>query len=211
MSQASTRPDPWSAVLGSAALAGVIVFACVCLAAQFLRTDLRWTRAPLSFYLVGPGGHVVQAAYLVLAAGLAALGAGMYRNLPPFARSAAPLVLFVVAGVALAVTALAKTNLPGMPVHLHGFVHLLAAATTFICVTTAMLLQSWRMRLDPAWRCMFLAASLLAASAFVDLGTYALLDFLPRGLMQKGVIALILLWLGGVSWRLAKTARHAAD
>jgi len=63
-------------------------------------------------------------------------------------------------------------------------VHQVAAATTFVCVTTAMLLQSWRIGLDPAWRGMFLAASLLAALAFVDLWTCALFDFFPRGRLR---------------------------
>jgi len=47
--------------IGTWALAGVIVFAVVAAAMQFLRTDLEFVRATLSFYLLGPLGAYSQA------------------------------------------------------------------------------------------------------------------------------------------------------
>jgi hypothetical protein len=67
-----------------------------------------------------------------------------------------------------------------------------------------MLLQSWRLRYDPRWRAHFRSAFVLAAVTFVALWTYALVKPIPRGLGEKIVIALILLWLGRAGWWLAR-------
>lgn len=199
--------DSFARVSGRIALAGILAFVAVCTAAQFLRTDLDWLKVPLSFYLIGPGGHVVKAAYLALALALVSLGSGLYCYVSSSTRSAAPLLLFIVSSAALAVTALAETDIPGKSQSLHGFVHLFAAATTFLCVTAAMLLQSSRMRLDPRWRSRFAPALTLAVIAFADLWVYAVGHVLPHGLMQKGVIVLIVLWLGWIAACLSRTRK----
>jgi hypothetical membrane protein len=186
--------------LGAVALIGVAVFAIVCGAVQFLRSDYDWLRVPLSFYVLGRHGQVVEASYFVLACGLVALGIGWHRALDRNARSAAPMLLFVLAAVALCVTAAESTDVPGQPPTLHGVVHVIAANATFLCVTVAMLLQSWRLRLDPSWRRRFRSALALAAITFVALWIDALVKGLPRGLSEKAVIVLILLWLWRSSW-----------
>lgn len=189
---------------GCALLAGcsVAVFVLVCGAAQFLRSDLDWIAAPLSYYLSGPFGTAVIAAYLALSAGLIALGLGFRFALAMPARSIVPMLLFVVAGLGLALTALSE------PAKLYGdadvweVVHRLSAMTTFLCVTVAMLLQSFWLRFDPRWRGSFAFAFALAAAAFAALWIYSLVHSLPRGLAQKAVIALILVWLGWASFAL---------
>lgn len=194
--------------LGAVALAGVAVFAIVCGAVQFLRGDYDWMRVPLSFYVLGRFGRVVEASYFVLGCGLVALGIGWYRALDRTARSAAPMLLFVLSAVALCVTAAELTDVPGRPPTLHGVVHVIAADATFLCVTISMLLQAWRMRLDPRWRTCFRSAFVLAAIAFVALWLDALVKALPRGLGEKAVIALILLWLWRASWRLLRVSNR---
>jgi hypothetical membrane protein len=186
------------------ALIGVAAFAIVCGAVQFLRTDYNPLGVPLSFYVLGPCGHVVVASYFALAAGLVALGAGWYRALARGARSAAPLLLFVIGAVALCVTAIEFTDVPNRAPTLHGLVHVLAAMATFLCVSVAMLLQSWRLRLDPRRRVHFRSAFALAAITFVALWACTLVKAIPRGLGEKIVIALILLWLWRAAWWLAK-------
>ncbi|AWV07523.1 DUF998 domain-containing protein [Marilutibacter maris] len=197
--------------LGAAALAGVLLFAAIGIAAQFLRPDLDWLQTPLSFYLLDPHGLWVRAGYFALALALIALGGGWYLELSPQARSAAPLLLFVCAGLALAVTAVAETGRRGQPVTLETLVHGLAAQTAFLCVTTAMLLQAWRLRADPRWRQRFAIAFAVAVAAFVGLWVHALWREAPRGLSQKLEIGLILLWLGSAANRLRKGASRAAQ
>lgn len=193
--------------LGAIALLGVATFAVACGAAQFLRADYDWQRVPLSFYALGAYGHMVETGYCVLAAGLAATGVGWYRALNRDARSAAPLLLFAAAAIALCITTFAFTDTPGGPHTLHGFVHVIAAMTTFLCVTVAMLVQSWRLRSDPRWRPRFHSAFALALIAFIALWVDALVKTLPRGLSEKVVIVLILAWLWRAGWWLVRGVR----
>jgi len=206
MNNASSRhPARFCAQLSACSVA---VFVLVCGAAQFLRGDLDWIAAPLSYYLVGPFGDAVVAAYLVLSAGLFAVGWGFRYALWAAARSGLPVALFAIAGAALAITALSEPAKSGAHPLEWEAVHRFAAMTTFLCVTVAMMVQSFWMRFDPAWRHRFASGFGLAVLAFVALWTYALVPVLPRGLAQKTVIALILAWLGWASLALLRrTAR----
>ncbi len=198
------RDDYTTRALGVTALLSVATFTVVCGAAQFLRTDFDWLRVPLSFYVLGRYGGRVEGSYYVLAAGLVATGIGWYRALSRDARSAAPLLLFAFAAIALSATAAETTDVPDGPHTLHGSVHVIAAMATFLFVTMAMLLQSWRLRLDPRRRTHFRSAFALAAIAFAALWVDALAKTLPRGLSEKVVIALILAWLWRAGWWLAR-------
>ena len=177
------------------ALAGFLAFALCAVAVQCLRPDLDWYATPLSYYLFGPYGPLLQAAYVALATGTATLGVALYRALDPAARSAAPLLLFAVAAIGIVVTAFAYTDLPRTDPTFEGYVHGNAARTAFLCVTAAMLLQSWRFRADAAWRARFAPAFSLAALAFVLLWVHTLWRGSPRGFGQKIVVALIIAWL----------------
>lgn len=189
------------------ALIGVVTFATTALALQGLRADLDWRAAPLSLYLLGAYGPWLKAAYFVLAAALIGLGISGYAGLSRAARSGAPALLFTGAGVSLAVVAIADSRLPGQGVTLESLVHGIAAQAAFLCVTVAMLLQSWRLRLDAAWRHRFVPAFALAALAFVALWTHALWRDAPRGLTQKIVVLLVLAWLGAVAYGLSRRRR----
>jgi hypothetical protein len=187
--------DAASRRLGVIALAGIGIFTVIAVAVQCLRTDLDWLDTPLSFYLLDGYGHALQAAYFVLAAALCSLGAGYYLALDRGSRSAAPWLLFACAGIGLCVTALAHSNLPGRAPTLEGFVHGTAAQAAFLCVTVAMLLQSWQLRAAPRWHRRFPSAFALALAAFAAIWVDALWRGMPRGLEQRLVIALILAWL----------------
>jgi hypothetical protein len=195
--------------MGSLVLCAVVLFVLVCTAAQLLRDDLDWLRAPLSFYLAGAYSAWVKAAYFALGSGLALLGLGYYQALAPTARSGAPLLLFVIAGLALGVTAGADSATTPGKMSLETWLHGLAARTAFLCLTVAMLLQAARLRRDPAWRHRFAVAFALAMACFVAMWVHALWRDAPRGLTQKIVIVLILAWLAlAASW-LRRTRRDA--
>ncbi|WP_225578373.1 DUF998 domain-containing protein [Rhodanobacter sp. 7MK24] len=186
------------------ALAGMLAFLATGIAAQCLRPDLDWMRVPNSFYLIGPWGGMVRAGYYAMALALALLGVGAYSELAPAARSAAPLLLFVMGGAALALTAIETTDTWNHPPTLHGYVHGVAAQTAFLCTATAMLLQSWRLRGDARWRRWFRPAFPYAALCFVLLWVQAFWRALPRGLSQKALILLMLGWLLGAAWQLLR-------
>jgi len=185
------------------AFATVVLFTIVCGSVQFLRPDLDPLRAQLSFYLTGEYGALVRSAYYALAAGLVALGISAYRASNPARRSAAPLLLFVIAGIALIPVAVSEMFAVDGGTHapLARYVHGIAAETTFLCVTVAMLLQSLWWRRDAAFARGRVARIAVAAAAFVMLWIHALAHVGPAGLMQKILIALILAWLGIAAWQ----------
>lgn len=193
--------------MGTLALAGVLAFASVAVALQFFRVDLDWVRAPLSFYLIGPHGPWLQAAYMALAVTLGAVGIGYHGAMAPSARSRLATALFVLGALALAVTALAETDRGGgRALTVAAQVHAIAAPLAFLGSTLGMLVLSWSLRRDPSWRRRFALAFGLALFCFVALWIHALWRELPRGLSQKVVIVAILAWLALASSWLRRVA-----
>jgi len=187
------------------ALAAVVAFALVCTAVQFLRSDLAPANAPLSMYLTGDFGGIVRAVYYMLAVGLIALAWATFRASDTTHRSEAPALLFVAAGVALIpVAATAPLSIDGPHADFARFVHGVAAQTTFLCVTVAMLLQSVRWWRDASFANGRLARLILAALAFAALWVNVLNRQWPRGLVQKALIVMILIWLGAAAWQAAR-------
>lgn len=193
--------------IGTFVLSCVLIFFTACTAAQVLRSDLDWSDAQLSLYLMGEYGWVVKSAYFVLGSGLILIGIGYYRALRASTRSVAPAGLFAVAGIALGVTAVAHSHTTGGALTAEEIVHGIAASTAFLCITSAMLLQAWRLRSDAMWQHRFLPAFGLAVLAMAAMWGHALWREAPRGLTQKIVILLILGWIAMAAWWLR---RHPA-
>lgn len=201
---------------GLISLVLVMVFVASCCALQWLRPDLDWRLAPMSSYLRGPYGGWLRLAYYGLGIGLVLLGQGLHGAVEPHRRSTAPRRLLLLAGVALVVTAITETHLPGLDRRQALQVHQLAALVTFVSVTLAMLLQSWRFQGHAAWRPYFRGAFALALAAFIALGVYATGPRLPhalewpQGILQKLVITLIVAWLALAAWRLRRLQASAS-
>jgi hypothetical protein len=198
--------------LAAFALLSVLAFAAVCAYAQVIRQDLDPLNAPLSLYLTGAFGAWVRTAYYGLAAGLLALAWTSFRATPARIRSGVPALLFAVAGVALPLVALTAIRSGSGDAHepLARLVHGVAAQTTFLCMTVAMLLQGWRWRGEPAFLVGARSRWLLAVSAFAMLWINVLVRSWPRGLTQKALIVLILFWLGSATaqvWRATRRGR----
>lgn len=170
---------------------------------QAARPDLDPWAMPLSAYLSGPGGGVLQAAYVALALGMVLLGIGLRRALVPAARSAAPVVLLTVGAVALVTTAFAVGASP-----LSAFVHGVAAQTAFLATATALPVQAWRFRLDGRWRRAAMPMLVWGLLAFAALWVHALVQVWPRGVTQKAVVLLIVGWLLAAAMRLWRKGRR---
>jgi hypothetical protein len=165
-------------------------------ALQFTRSDYDWILDPLSFYLIGPGSGWLILGFFALAAGIVGVGLGLQASVRPTALGRAARVLFMIAALATATVALVQTDLPGGPnPTLHGMLHFAAASIAFLGITVAMLLQAWCLRGDPYWQRHFRVAFALAVLTFVSLAMYTLWRALPRGISEKFVILLIVLWL----------------
>lgn len=179
------------------------LFIAAVVAVHVLRDDHDVWHAPLSFYLSGPHGHWLVAAYCVLGLGLVSLAFATRAATSVEARYALTPALFVGGALSLAVTAFWPGSAPGQPVDPPGdFVHRISAMCSFLFVGLGMLLQSLGLRRDPAWRGMAGPLLLLAVAAFAALWLHALWRALPRGASQKAVVALYLLWAAWLAWRL---------
>lgn len=190
-------------------MAGAAGFLVVAGSLQLVRGDLDWQRATLSQYLLGPWGLLLRTTYCVLAATIVVLAFGLYAQLSAKARSAAPLLLFCLGAVALAGVAIGDSWLPGMAPDFHHWFHHTCAITAFLCVTTGMLLQAWRFRLDDAWRRRFPLAAAWSVTCYALLWAHALWPPAGRGWVQKLLIVLIVIamWLAGAwLWRAAAGA-----
>ncbi len=211
---ALARPSPFAPrrLAGLAAMAGAVGFLLVAGSLQLARSDLEWQQATLSQYLLGPWGLLLRTTYCVLAATIVMLAVGLYAQLSANARSAAPLLLFCIGAVALAGVAIGDSWLPQAAPEFHHWFHHTCAITAFLCVTTGMLLQAWRFRLDEAWRRHFPLAAAWSSVCYALLWVHALWPPAGQGWVQKLLIALIVIamWLGGRwLWRAASGAMGA--
>ncbi|MGH8278707.1 MAG: DUF998 domain-containing protein [Gammaproteobacteria bacterium] len=194
---------------GRLALAGVLLFFITSAATQFLRPDYNFMGTPLSFYLLGAYGGWLQAAFFVLACSLVLLTVGYYLASPGDARSAATLILFIAGAAGVVITASFATDTSDR-LTLHGALHVLGAMLAFLCVSVAMLSQSWYLRRVPRWQSHFRLALGLALAEFVVLWLYALGHIPARGFMEKLTILLILAWLALAAWWLQEPPRRDA-
>lgn len=211
---ALARPSPFAPrrLAGLAAMAGAVGFLLVAGSLQLARSDLDWQQATLSQYLLGPWGLLLRTTYCVLAATIVMLAVGLYAQLSANARSAAPLLLFCIGAVALAGVAIGDSWLPQAAPEFHHWFHHTCAIAAFLCVTTGMLLQAWRFRLDEAWRRHFPLAAAWSSVCYALLWVHALWPPAGQGWVQKLLIALIVIamWLGGRwLWRAASGAMGA--
>ncbi|MDH5823923.1 DUF998 domain-containing protein [Luteimonas sp. RD2P54] len=197
--------------MGTTALSAIAAFVLAALAAHLLRPDLDWVDVPLSVYLLGTQGRWLQGGYLALALAILLLAGGLYRALAPAGRSAAPLLLFVMGAGGLAVTAFAPTAQPGLAPTFANWLHGVSAQTAFLGVTSAMVLQAWRLRDDPRWRQRFGFAFALALACFLGVWALALWRDLPRGLAQKALVAMIAAWLWLMAWWLRRTGASTRE
>lgn len=196
--------------LGRLALAGVLYFLGASIALQFLRPDYNFMGTPLSFYLLGAYSGWLQAAFFILAGALIALATGYFAGSARQARSFAAPTLFIIGAAGVVTVVTFPTDTTNVPT-LHGVIHVVGATVAFLCVSFAMLIQSWHFRRDPHWQKHFHPAMALAAVEFIVLWTYALARIPARGFMEKLTILLILAWLALAAWWLQQPrAQHAA-
>lgn len=202
---ASARITRFTNRLGRLALVGVLYFFLVSAVLQFLRPDYSFMGTPLSFYLLGPYSGWLHVAFYALACAIVLLAVGLYLGSAPPARTLATLMLFTLGAAGVVVTAIFPTDTSNTLTR-HGVIHILAATAAFLCVSVAMLIQSWRFRQDARWQPHLRSALELAVFEFIVLWYYALVHYPARGFMEKLTILLILLWLALTAWWLQTPA-----
>ena len=189
------------------AMASLAVFVTASVALHLLRPELDPVASQMSLYLIGEWGPLLQIAYVALGVGMVALGWALREAHAPQARSAAALLLFVLAGMSLSITAYAWMDMPGVDRSLEGWIHGVSAQSAFLFATIGMAVQALGFLRDPAWRRTARWALPWALLCFASVWILAAWREAPRGLAQKSVIALILGWVVCVLRTLAMRLR----
>jgi len=202
--------SPRQAHAALAAVAALVLFSATALWLQWARHDLDWVQATLSLYLHGPGGLALRSAYCLLAVAIMLLAWSLHAGSRSPRRSTAAPLLFCVAGLGLMGVAIGDSWLPTYAPLVAPLVHGLAANTAFLCVSVAMLLQSWYLRADPHWSRWAVPAWWWAWGCFVLLWLHVLWRGPPRGAGQKLVIAAVVVWLLVVALRQWQHGRRRA-
>lgn len=192
------------------ALLALCAFVLTALWTQWARDDLDWVQATLSLYLHGPWGLALRTAYCVLAVAIILLAWSLHVGLQSPRRSIAAPLLFGLAGLGLMGVAVGDSWLPETAPLLAPLVHGLAANSAFLCVSVAMLLQSWYLRADPRWTRWAALAWWWAWLCFVLLWLHVLWRGPPRGAGQKLVIAAVVLWLAAIALQQWRQTRRVA-
>jgi len=167
-------------------------------------------QATLSLYLHGPWGLALRCAYGALALAIMLLAYALHLDSRSPRRSVAAPGLFWAGALGLLGVAIGDSWLTQRAPLLDPLVHGQAANTAFLCVSVAMLLQSWYLRADPRWSRWAGLAWAWAWGCFVLLWLHVLWRGPPRGAGQKLVIAVLVLWLLAVAarqWRMTRKAR----
>jgi len=199
---------PRHARMAQLALLALAGFVLTAVWTQFARQDLDWVQATLSLYLHGPWGLALRTAYCVLGVAIMLLAWALHGASRSPRRSAAAPLLFCVAALGLLGVAIGDSWLPESAPLLAPLIHGLAANTAFLCVSVAMLLQSWYLRADPYWGRWAGVAWWWAWLCFVLLWLHVLWRGPPRGAGQKLVIAAVVLWLAATALQLWRNARR---
>lgn len=189
------------------AAASLAVFVTAAIALHLVRPDLDPVASQMSLYLIGDWGPLLQIAYVALGVGMVALGWALREAHAPQTRSAAALLLFVLAGMSLSTTAYAWMDMPGADRSLEGLIHGVSAQGAFLFATTGMVVQALGFLRDPAWRRTARWALPWALLCFAAVWILAAWREAPRGLAQKSVIVLILGWMACVLRALAMRLR----
>lgn len=190
------------------ALAGIALFVAAAISLHLLRPELDPVHTQMSVYLIGPWGPLLQAAYVALSVAMAGLAWAAWRGAPPASRSAAPLLMLVLGGLCLSITAYAWMDLPGVEASLEGLLHGVTAQGAFLFTTSGLVLQALRLRHDARWRRQARWLLPWALACFGAIWVLALWRELPRGLAQKAVIASIVGWLAAMALHMRRLARR---
>jgi hypothetical protein len=189
-----------SRFFGSCVIAAIPLTFIMWATLEFLRPDYNPLHNLLNEYLVGPFSFLGTAAGFMLAATFLILLVGLRRSVRPSGFLTASCVLLGVVAVSLCVSAVSPTNAwppdGGRPIFTWaGIIHLLSAVRFYALLIALLLTLPSAYKRDEKWRplshvTLFLGFLILAFDVVFILAPFDL-----RGLIQRGIALVILVWL----------------
>lgn len=170
---------------------------------HFLKADYDIRTYMVSHYAIGKYGWVMTLSFLIWSAGLASLTTSLLLSEPsPWHRKIGAAFLFV-ASAGLIVSAMYKTELPGMPDTPDGHVHDMSFLVNVFSILIAVPLISFGLR-SPVWKIFRPAAitlSILVVLAFV-LQFLTLHKGMPYGITNRIFVITLYAWGATLAVRL---------
>jgi hypothetical membrane protein len=192
--------------LARIALAGVIVYVAIDVLLRFLRPQYSLLYNAESDYGRGPWYWVMDANFLLRCVLSLAVAAAIASTARADGRLRRGLMLIVVWAACSGLLAFFADDVEGTPQRGSGLVHLALAFIAFSCVTVGAILVSVSLRADPDWTgtgTVLLVLSVLAAAAFLLLGSAAGHKHAPGGLYERIFLGLELAWLAVAAGHIA--------
>ena len=198
-----------SRFVGSCVIAGILLSIIVWPTLEFLRSDYSPLRNLLSEYLAGPFSFLGRAAAYMLAASCLILMVGLRLNVRPSGFLTASCVLLGVVAVSVGLSATFPTDAwppdGSRPIFTWaGIIHILSAVRFYALLMALLLTLPSAYKRDEKWRPL---SHLTLFIGFLILAFHVGFMFAPfdlKGLVQRGVGLVILVWLLLTAWRLRR-------
>jgi hypothetical protein len=180
------------------AMAGALYFTIAIVVLHFLRPDLNPISRLTSEYAVGQYGLIMSTAFFSMSLATVALLIGLYRIVPPAARSPIGLGLLGLWAVGVLIAMLFPIDAQGAPPTVAGTIHSTSGPLAFLSVTIGVLLVSGRFKRDTRWRPFHRIALMLSLVLLVGyIATF--LSFVTQsgylGITQRITLAALVTWM----------------
>ncbi|MFW7413893.1 DUF998 domain-containing protein [Demequina sp. SO4-18] len=203
--------SPSTRVLGVVAIVGAVVWIGTVAAFHLIRPDLAPGDAYISNYARGDWAWVMQAAFLINAAGWAAAGFGLRRVLAPASGATALAVLGALAATGMVLAGVFRADPLGTTdPSLEGLIHSRTAGLAFLCFIAIGFVGWWAARRADAWRdwaVPSLAFGFTTLVLFVTFNAWPAVAGGGFGWWQRLLAAVVIPGaLAAVGWRLTRDA-----
>ncbi|MFW2512358.1 DUF998 domain-containing protein [Demequina sp. SO4-13] len=210
-SSSTTSPSPSTRGLGVIAIVGAVAWIGTVAAFHLIRPDLSPGDAYISNYARGEWAWVMQAAFLINAAGWAAAGLGLRRVLAPAPGATALAVLGGVAALGMSLAGIFRADpLLTTDPSLEGLIHSRTAGLAFLCFIAIGFVGWWAARRSDAWgdwSLPSLAFGFTTLILFVTFNAWPAVAGGGFGWWQRLLAAVVIPGaLASVGWRLTREA-----
>jgi hypothetical protein len=186
------------ATTATVAMAASLYFAAIVAALHVIRPDLNPISRPTSAYAVGPNSFLMTSAFFSMSLASFALVVALSQTLSPSARSRFGLGFLALWSTGVFIAMTFPMDAEGAPQTLSGTIHQTTGPLTFLCLSTGMILVSWRLKRDNNWRSLYPAALTLSwvmLAAFLATFLSFALDLGFLGLFQRIALATAVVWI----------------
>jgi hypothetical protein len=192
----------------NAAIASLAYGLVAIVSMHFFRADLAPAHHMISEYSTGPYGLVMRSAFLTTGVGCAAFSIGLVRSGPVSIMARISSLLFGIASLGLATSAIFNMDLPGSPATQAGEIHNMSFLVNVVSLLLGITLLSAACGKDVRWRS-YQRTALLLTGLIVVAFVLQFLSFrkgAPYGLANRFLLVALSAWIFATAFRLRAVA-----